>query len=499
MAAVRAKIEDYFTRCKWISYDPRTVDAANGQLADFVAIADHQLSPESAELAAFPLARADAGFALPLDDQLNPAWQKSMQAFVEAAMGTTLGLRPKLLSESEWLQIKRKLEPFAAWLTREPSGRVAFWSNDKIQEIKHQRLREAIEDLLRREAALGPEFSSLDDVQRALLYRRDLGRILRNFVNFSDFYRHKDGIFQSGTLYIDSRATELCIEVLNPVKHTTMAGLSGAYLAYCDLHRAGSPNRTIVALITDGDSDNLMLGRNGVFYDREGKDWDATISRIVANTISLREAFWLPYKKFSRFIEEQISKRAAAAETASLTGLSNTAQVMAKADKTQAPEILAGKKVDVGTVAALGVAFGSITTFLGLMFSKFLDLGVLMPFGIAVLIILISGPSLVLGWMKLKSRNLGPILDANGWAVNAVARINVPFASSMTKVRRVPMNAGLLTPDPYPEKEHPWRLYGVLALVTLLAVAWAMGRLDRYLPHSLKAHKTESSWFRNER
>jgi len=242
-----------------------------------------------------------------------------------------------------------------------------------------------------------------------------------------------------------------------------------------------------------------MLGRNGVFYDREGKDWDATISRIVANTISLREAFWLPYKKFSRFIEEQISKRAAAAETASLTGLSNTAQVMAKADKTQAPEILAGKKVDVGTVAALGVAFGSITTFLGLMFSKFLDLGVLMPFGIAVLIILISGPSLVLGWMKLKSRNLGPILDANGWAVNAVARINVPFASSMTKVRRVPMNAGLLTPDPYPEKEHPWRLYGVLALVTLLAVAWAMGRLDRYLPHSLKAHKTESSWFRNER
>jgi len=232
MAAVRAKIEDYFTRCKWISYDPRTVDAANGQLADFVAIADHQLSPESAELAAFPLARADAGFALPLDDQLNPAWQKSMQAFVEAAMGTTLGLRPKLLSESEWLQIKRKLEPFAAWLTREPSGRVAFWSNDKIQEIKHQRLREAIEDLLRREAALGPEFSSLDDVQRALLYRRDLGRILRNFVNFSDFYRHKDGIFQSGTLYIDSRATELCIEVLNPVKHTTMAGLSGAYLAY---------------------------------------------------------------------------------------------------------------------------------------------------------------------------------------------------------------------------------------------------------------------------
>jgi hypothetical protein len=39
--------------------------------------------------------------------------------------------------------------------------------------------------------------------------------------------------------------------------------------------------------------------------------------------------------------------------------------------------------------------------------------------------------------MTLK-RNLGPILDANGWAVNTRARINVPFGATLTSVARLP-------------------------------------------------------------
>ena len=46
--------------------------------------------------------------------------------------------------------------------------------------------------------------------------------------------------------------------------------------------------------------------------------------------------------------------------------------------------------------------------------------------------LIISGPSLILAFIKLRKRNLGPILDANGWAVNAKASINVPFGTSLT-------------------------------------------------------------------
>src|SRR5436305_12603810 len=101
-----------------------------------------------------------------------------------------------------------------------------------------------------------------------------------------------------------------------------MAGLAGAYLAYCDVARKSTGEKMqIVAAFTDGDSDNLMVGRNGIFYDRKGRDWDATISRIVDNPISIRQAFWAPYKKFERMIEEQIAKRAASADEAAAARL----------------------------------------------------------------------------------------------------------------------------------------------------------------------------------
>src|SRR5580693_2482166 len=96
-----------------------------------------------------------------------------------------------------------------------------------------------------------------------------------------------------------------------------MAGLAGAFLAYADCARKGTGEKlSIVAIFSQGNDENLMVGRNGVFYDRKGRDYDATITKILPNPISLREAFWLPYKKVVRLIEEQVSKRASAADAA---------------------------------------------------------------------------------------------------------------------------------------------------------------------------------------
>ena len=51
------------------------------------------------------------------------------------------------------------------------------------------------------------------------------------------------------------------------------------------------------------------------------------------------------------------------------------------------------------------------------------------------ILLMISGPSMLLAWLKLRRRNLGPILDANGWAINGRARINVAFGAAMTELR----------------------------------------------------------------
>ena len=91
----------------------------------------------------------------------------------------------------------------------------------------------------------------------------------------------------------------------------------------------------------------------------------------------------------------------------------------------------------------------------------------------AGLLLIVSGPAVVLAWFKLRSRNLGPILDANGWAINARAHINIPFGTSLTQLAQLPANAERALTDPYADKRWPWGLYaGILALLVLAAFVW---------------------------
>jgi len=78
---------------------------------------------------------------------------------------------------------------------------------------------------------------------------------------------------------------------------------------------------------------------------------------------------------------------------------------------------------------------------------------------------------MIIAWLKLRQRNLGPILDANGWAVNGRVKINIPFGGSLTQLARLPEGSTRSLRDPYAEKKQPWLLYTILA-VLLLAGAW---------------------------
>ena len=228
-----------------------------------------------------------------------------------------------------------------------------------------------------------------------------------------------------------------------------------------------------------------MVGRNGVFYDRRGRDWDATITKIVDNPISIRQAFWSPYKKLVRVIEEQIAKRAAAAEAASISKLETTATALTTADKSKPPE---PKKLDVGTVAALGVAVAGISGAIGGFVSTFISLKWWqMPLALAGVLLAVSAPSVIIAWLKLHQRNLGPILDASGWAVNARATINVPFGAALTSVAQLPPGAERALTDPYAEKKRPWPLYLFFGVVLALAALWYLGELDKLLPARLKS------------
>jgi hypothetical protein len=483
---VKAKVDDYFARCRLAAFDGRALAALNRDEKDYAALATHELTITSPEIAALPIAKVEANRPLPLADGLNPAWSAALATLASAAVTPLLGSRTAL-AEADWGALQSKVAAYDAWIGSKPATPVEALGLPRLRELNGGSARAEIAKLIAQDSALEGEFDQIASVEKLVRFQKDLHELLTNSVNFADFYGRTGAIFQAGTLYLDARSCRLCVEVLDAGKHAALAGLAGAYLAYCDITRAGGQKKTICAVFTDGDRDNLMVGRNGVFYDRAGADWDATITKVIDNPISTREAFWSPYKKLVRLIEEQIAKRAAAADAAANEKVAGAAATAATIDQAKPG---APKKIDVGVVAALGVAFGSIGTALSFLATKLFDLAAWqIPLVFVGIIAVISGPAMLIAYLKLRRRNLGPILDANGWAINTVAKMNVPFGASLTDLPKLPAGAERSLKDPYAEKRSPWPRIIVLVIVLAIVYAalnhfglihdWTGGRLGR--------------------
>jgi hypothetical protein len=469
--AVRGKVEDYFARCRLAAFDPRSVNALNRDEKEFLALGAKDLTATHADIASFPLAQVGANNALPLAQGVNPAWAGALATLQAAAVKPLLGEKASL-TEADWAALVAKLGAFDVWTGSKAGGSVEKIGLKRAREILASKAKETLTALIAKDKAEEGNAAAVVGLNRLVRYHRDLNQLCHNFVSFSDFYgRRNKAIFQAGTLYLDQRSCDLCLTVEDAGKHAAMAALAGTYLAYCDCVRKGSNEKMqILAAFTGGDSDNLMVGRNGIFFDRKGRDWDATITKIIDNPISIRQAFFAPYKKLVRVIEEQVAKRAAAADAAADAQLEAAAKAVASGEVPK-PVEPPKQKIDTGTLAAIGLVLTTLLGALGGIFGHILGLvWWQIPLALIAILLAISTPSMIIAWLKLRRRNLGPILDANGWAVNAKAKMNVPFGGSLTGVGAFPPGTQRDLVDPFAEKKSPWPK--VIVVLILLIVAY---------------------------
>ena len=319
-------------------------------------------------------------------------------------------------------------------------------------------------------AAAKAEFEPL---RKLLLLHRDFYRLLRNFVTLEDFYDNDEktvASFLAGTLILDQRACKLCIRVNDLAKHDSQAPLSGMYLLYCNCENKKTGKKLqIVAAMTQGEIKNLSVGKNGIFYDNDGLDYDATVFKIIENPISLRQAFWNPYRKMAKWVEDKINKSAAEKDAKTFDDM--TAKVATAADPNAEKKSAFDIAKFAGIFAAIGMALGMIGTALvevgkemsGLAWWQYLIIFV-------CILLIISGPSMIMAWMKLRRRNLAPVLNANGWAINADSIISVPFGLKLTEQVRFPLTKN-------PAKKNP---AGKIFLVILLLIILGLGGFGIY-------------------
>lgn len=460
--ALKDKMNDYFTRCRLVAFDTEVAKAVN------VAVTDIN------DIDSCPIAAPKAARTLDLA-AINPAWQKRFDA-----LASLTGFSGKTeMTEADWRSVETTFNDYAAWLGAKKGAEVETLGEVRINAILIAGEKEALLELVERDKALAAESSSIDDVKKLMYYYRDFYRLLKNFVLFTDFYSRAPGVramFELGQLYIDQRCCDLCIRISDMSKHADMAAQSGIFLIYFKAtSKVLGKSMDAVAVMTDGDIFDLRPGKNGIFYDLQGNNWDAVITKVVDNPVSISQAFWAPYRKAWEFCVGIINKSAAdkdAKINADLQSKVKTAAATtpgaADAAKTDKPQAFDIAKF-AGIFAALGMAFGYIgtviTTIAAGVQSTPLPKLILIFLG---LMLAISGPSCFIAWTKLRKRNLGPILNANGWAINSKVLVNILFGGKLTTVAKYPK---LKLADPYDQKTPAWKMWLPTVLI-ILAIAF---------------------------
>ena len=501
--ALDAKVKDFFMRSKLAAFSPDSAAALDVQTASIASISADNLTGKTEEIASYPIARITGKPEIDLTAQVNPAWSAQFDLIKTVALeGKTV------LTEADWAAVGAQFAAYTGWKAAKAGAAVEALGLDAVKKFIEQDKKAALLDLVAQDAALAEEAANIDMVDKFLHILRDFYRLVRNFVTLHDFYdkdRKVSAIFQSGRLIIDQRECRLCMKVSDMGKHNASAATSGMFLVYCDCTTKTKPGKlTIVAAVTVGEIGDLIVGKNAVYYDNAGLEWDAVITKIIDNPISVAQAFWSPYRRMAKTVENLINKSAAdkdAKMMADATAKINAAPAALPAGTDPKAAPAAAPPFDIakfaGIFAAIGMALGMIGSALVAIFKglKAMAWWKLILVFVAIMLV-ISGPAMVLAWLKLRRRNIAPLLNANGWAVNAASKISIPFGETLTDAAKYPK---MKLTDPYAKAGlAPWKkwLISLSAVIVALGVLWifnllAWAKLPSPLPRYHKAEAVE--------
>ncbi len=329
---------------------------------------------------------------LPLEDHIHPKYAEAIRTLNQKCVTPILGVKASL-DYLDWQTLKAAFAPFRAHRAAKP--------------VAHANLQ-----------------AQLDDEERVLRYKMHLLEFLENFVNMKRLFAAQGtAIFQVGTLRIDAREMSLCFAVENEAAHSALSGRSKCCVLYLGLtHPATNAARTICAVVTAGSTGRLYVGRKGVFLDYEGHEWEAVITKIVENQVSLTEAFWAPWKKIGEGIGSLVKK---------FLGDKQASAVSTVSAGTQDAKL--GGAAMASSIAAIGIGIGMIGAALASLLAAVSQLTPWqIPIAVIAVILVVSLPSVVLTAFKLRQRDLGAVLNASGWAVNRPVFISLKRAHTFT-------------------------------------------------------------------
>ncbi|MEA3490225.1 MAG: hypothetical protein U9R44_07840 [Candidatus Omnitrophota bacterium] len=429
MAGLEEKIEEYFTQCAMVRFDERA--AAQMQLRqkelDEIDFTDKPMM--KARIKDAPLAVPNPDGILDLEAMINPLYVEHLFDLKEKVLKRALGGPVKHLTQKQWNKAKNVFASYRAWLENKQGIKVEKLGVDKLRAYVNGPCNEQVSELIAKDLAVADDLDQMHNLEKLILYQRWLMELANNFVSFSNLYNPRTrSLFEMGTLVIDGRRITFTIKVQDRQAHKNIAEKSCIYLLYVEV--TGRQDKDvkfeIVAAVTSGTAGRLRIGKRGIFFTVDDREWDAEIVDIVENPISIYESVRAPFRQFTSFMRKQIDKFTKSREgkleksftTPSASGMTR--------------DLLLGGGI---AIAALGTSFAYVTRAL----SQVKPAHILVALGgIAVIILL---PGIIAGFVKVRKRDMSVLLEASGWAVNVHMRLSATLGRLFTHVPYLPEDA----------------------------------------------------------
>lgn len=497
-----AKIEQHFWRCDLVKLDYRTADQYRLTGTDLANLAHADGATLESKLTNAPLQTPTAEPLLDLQGTINPYYRDEVDRLQSEILTRAQPDCPGRLTRTAWRQVKAIFEPYWAWQTEKPSadGRdvgkassVADLGEATLKEYLGGSAEETLRRLIVEDLAVKNEVEQVNTLEKLILYSRGLLELANNFVNFSALYDpSRRALFEMGDLIIDGRRLTFTMKVRDRAEHMRIAATSKLFLVYVDVtgQRDGEENFLIAAAVTARGRGGIDVGKRGVFYDLRGREWNARVVAILQNPISLWEAIKAPFVR----VRDLVAKKAEAFATTRVQALETAAtEVTTKMERGEALRESAtatpGPTAPVAPASSGGmrdlllgggIAFAAIGSSLTYLLRTVTQIDLLKAgLSLVGVVVVVAVFSALVGWSRLRKRDMSAMLEACGWAVNFRMYMTHRLDRLFTRAPSIPKDAHterrdminvLLRPTPHHGSRWP-RIGLVLLLIVVIIVA----------------------------
>ncbi|HYO58655.1 kinesin [Archangium sp.] len=477
---VRPLLDTYFLQCRLVAAQPEAVAGlkleagrVQGALGDTEALAR--------VVSELPVAPPEPGGALRWSRLYRgPAFEK-LEAF-RRDVAVPLTGDMATLGDTAWRELSARSDAILAWQARLDASPLRGLV-DALADISESEL-DALEAACRADLALKDKLDAVDELERLILYQRWLLTFANNFISMPDLYQTKRrALMEKGTLILGGWRYGLSVLVTNRAAHAALTSQGTTCTLYVQvLAKEGGESYEVAVPVTRGRSGELAAGKRGVFYDVEGREYDAVVTQVIRQPVSLWEAMTMPFGRIGQFISRKIEGMAEAGEKSLDESLEK-----GYVHGTGAPAPGAPAAAPVGPggfIAATGIAFAAVGSSLAFIVTQVKSLTVFDVISAAMIVAaVVMLPSGLLGWLKLRKRNLALLLEGSGWALNDRLRLTSDLAVLITRRPRLPKNAKVdrtdvlhsvlvkVREDDEEEPRSPGMWMGI-ALVILFVVLW---------------------------